>query len=625
MAKTPPKNPPKGFTAPTWQSGTVPLPRSVMGGVPPVMKASPPARPVMDQAQLITALQTAAAHFDAGRLKPAAQIVERVLAFHPKNPDALHLLGLLMLEVGEVQTAQKLILEAISVMRTPMATLFVSLGNVHRAQGNYDEAMAAYAKALERKPDDPDALINRGLLNKLAKKPELSLADYLRVMEVQPQRVVAYTQAAENCIELGQFREAIAFCEKGLAYLKDVPATYHVLMGNIYERLSELDRALEHIEIALSMEPDHLEGRRLKARILRRQGGDLTLARQLLETADLQKAGTTELGSIHGELSQIAMVQGDYAASFHHAQKMNDASAKEAAMLGIDKATYLEQVETIISVLQPEQTRLWRQLADPAPQTDHKSVPVFLIGFPRSGTTLLDQVLDAHPDVQVVEEKPMIKKIKDILYDRPEGFAGAMAQMDEALRDELRTNYWNSLRAEGYDPVTKLVIDKLPLNIIHAPLITRIFPEAKLILALRHSADSVLSCFMQNFAVNASMANFFNIEDAAYLYHRVMTLWELFETGFSPRVHRVRYENVITDLAAEARPTLDFLELPWNDNVLDPSGHARRRGTIRTPSYAQVTRPLYTASMDRWRHYEQFLEPVMPLLEPHMKYFGYTR
>lgn len=579
----------------------------------------------MDQAQLLAALQTAAAHFDARRLKPAAKIVEQILAVHPKNPDALHLFALLMLEVGEVQTAEKLILEAISVMRPPMATLYVSLGNVHRAQGNYDEAMAAYAKALERKPDDPDALINRALLNKLAKKPELALADHLRVMQVQPQRVVAYTQAAENCIELGRFREAISFCEKGLAYLKDVPATYHVLMGNIYERLSELDRALEHIEIALAMEPGHLEGRRLKARIMRRQGGDLTAARQLLETADLQKAGTTELGGIHGEISQIAMAQGDYAASFHHAQKMNDASAMEARELGIDKASYLEQVEVIISAIQPEQAHLWRKLDDPTPEPDHKSVPVFLIGFPRSGTTLLDQVLDAHPDVQVIEEKPMIKKIKDILHDRPEGFSGALAQMDAALRDELRACYWAGLRAEGFDPASKLVIDKLPLNIIHAPLIIRIFPEAKLILALRHSLDSVLSCFMQNFAVNASMANFFTIEDAAYLYHRVMTLWEIFEKGFSPRVHRVRYENVITDLASEAGPALDFLGLPWNDSVLDPSGHAKRRGTIRTPSYAQVTRPLYTASMDRWRHYEQFLEPVAPLLEPHMRYFGYTR
>jgi hypothetical protein len=128
---------------------------------------------------------------------------------------------------------------------------------------------------------------------------------------------------------------------------------------------------------------------------------------------------------------------------------------------------------------------------------------------------------------------------------------------------------------------------------------------------------------MQDFSMNGAMLNFTSIPETMRLYDQVMTLWQRYEAALALNVREVRYENLITDLRAEVEPVLTFLGLDWHEAVSDPAAHARARGTIRTPSYAQVTQPIYRSAADRWRRYEPFLAPSLPLLEKHIKHFGY--
>jgi len=247
---------------------------------------------------------------------------------------------------------------------------------------------------------------------------------------------------------------------------------------------------------------------------------------------------------------------------------------------------------------------------------------VFLVGFPRSGTTLLDQFLDAHGDIQVIEELPVLLPLRNEVQ-ADGGYPEGLADLSVEKINELRALYLSQLEEAGFDPQATTVINKLPLNLIHVGLLARIFPEARLILALRHPVDAVLSCFMQDFQLNASMAYFLTLKDSAALYEAVMSLWGQYRDMLSLNVAEVRYEDLIADPKAALADTLSLLELSWEEGQGDHVAHAHARGSIRTPSYGQVTQPLYDRAADRWRRYETHLEGVLPRLVPFVRDFGY--
>ena len=240
-------------------------------------------------------------------------------------------------------------------------------------------------------------------------------------------------------------------------------------------------------------------------------------------------------------------------------------------------AAYRRHVAALAEMLTPDYADGWV----PAPQ-DERPAPVFLVGFPRSGTTLLDTLLMGHPDIHVLEERPLLQRAGEALGD----FA-RLPGLGAAEIARLRALYFAEL--DALDPAArgKMVVDKLPLNILGAPLIHRLFPEAKLIFAERHPCDVVLSCFTQNFDINDAMANFLDLGDAARLYDLVMTFWTKARDILSLDVHVVRYEALVVDKEKEMRALIDFLGLPWDDKALDNPGTAIARGLIATPSYAQ--------------------------------------
>jgi hypothetical protein len=262
-------------------------------------------------------------------------------------------------------------------------------------------------------------------------------------------------------------------------------------------------------------------------------------------------------------------------------------------------------------------TRAWVDSWSISPPDD-RAPPAFLVGFPRSGTTLLDTILMGHPSVEVLEEEPMLVQALQPLG----GFqtiAGASAAQLKAARD-LYFETAQSLTPLG---TGNLLIDKNPLAMNELPLILRLFPEAKIIFALRHPCDVVLSCFITNFKLNSGMASFLHLETAAELYDLSFSYFEHACALFNPPVHRIAYENVVVDRDRELRPLFDFLGLKWSERVLDHQSTAKNRGHIKTASYAQVVEPIYTRSSGRWRNYRKHLEPVFPILEPWVRKLGY--
>jgi hypothetical protein len=262
----------------------------------------------------------------------------------------------------------------------------------------------------------------------------------------------------------------------------------------------------------------------------------------------------------------------------------------------------------------------------PPPAASATPAPVFLVGFPRSGTTLLDQILSSHSRIVCIEEREhFAEALAEVIRD-----ADKLARFGMLSAEEIETargEYWRRVRSENKLSPDVLLVDKLPLNIVVLPLIRRVFPDAKVIFALRDPRDVILSCYQQRFGMNAAMAQFLELGSAAAYYDAIMRLFDVCRQRLALDLHEVRYEDVVADLESAARGLAGFLGLDYEAGMLDFNATALKRD-INTPSARQVIQPLviqplYTRSIGRWRRYGEQLGPILPILEPWVKRFGY--
>lgn len=620
-----------GFPLPGTAKPTVGLPPSAsarpVGGIPGkgagFRPGAAPARPQLGREEITRALQLGGSHLAAGRLDHAGAAAGAILKVEPQNPDALHLLGLVALGKGDAVSAEKLIAAAAALMPRHV-NVWVNLGNAQRDQGKADEALLSYRRAEAINPAYPDLFLNRGRLYQDTTQYAEAIADFEKLIELLPAEAASYMRAASAATDAGRFRDALAYCHRAVERLDPVPLQVKTVLATTYERLGELDEAISWSEKALAENAESAGALRTWSKARRRQRKDdaalLAELRQRLESVDAGALGHADARLLYSELAQICDEQGDAASAFGYFTRMNDRTSQLPALKRVDRQKFGNEVEELIDVFTGKFVKSWNPLSDIEREPGHAAAPVFLVGFPRSGTTLMDQIFDAHPDVQVFEEQPLLRAVRTSLL----GYPKSLARMSEAEREAARRVYWAELRKEGADLEGKTVVNKMPLDIIHAGLIHRIFPEARIVFALRHPADCVLSCFMQDFVPNGAMLNFLTIDGSARFYDRVMTLWQKYRSLLPLHVREIRYENLISDLRGEVEPALSFLGLPWHDAVNDPAAHALARGTIRTPSYSQVTQPIYSSSAERWRRYEAQMRPLLPILEPHVERFGYT-
>jgi len=242
----------------------------------------------------------------------------------------------------------------------------------------------------------------------------------------------------------------------------------------------------------------------------------------------------------------------------------------------------------------------------------------FLVGFPRSGTTLADTFLMGHRDCFVLEELPLLNDAASSL-----GPMEGLPNVDPRRLGDARESYLEQVRRIVGEREVTVVIDKFPLNLLAAPIIHSLFPDAPVIFVQRHPCDAVLSGFMQSFEPNIGMASFLELEDAADFYDRVMRVWDASRRALDLNVRTIVYEELVVDPAGALRPIVDALGLEWDQGMLDHVSTAARRGALLNTSYNQVTEPLHRAASGRWRRYEKQLEPVLPVLLPWAERLGY--
>jgi tetratricopeptide (TPR) repeat protein len=285
---------------------------------------------------------------------------------------------------------------------------------------------------------------------------------------------------------------------------------------------------------------------------------------------------------------------------------------------GVSPLDYSRAVLDLVDGLAPD---AWVSAPGPASANGGATGHVFLIGFPRSGTTLLEQVLASHPDVEALEERDTLRDAMSA-YGRTPGQLVGLADAPPSELARLRDAYWQRVAREGARPAGKLFIDKHPLHTFRLPVIAKLFPEAKVLFARRDPRDVVLSCFRRRFLINGPMYQLLTLEGAARFYDVAMQLGERLGGRIPLASQVVRHESLVEDFDATARQVCDFLGLAWTEALHSFADRIQDRG-VATPSAAQLTRGLSAEGLGGWRRYAAQLAPVEPILAPWVERFGY--
>ena len=245
---------------------------------------------------------------------------------------------------------------------------------------------------------------------------------------------------------------------------------------------------------------------------------------------------------------------------------------------------------------------------------------LFIVGFPRSGTTLTGQVLAAHPDAVVLDEQETLAGAAKAFLSDPAGL-DRLARLDAEGLAPFRRDY-HQLVLSLADAEGKAFVDKLPMNVVGLPLIAKLFPEARILLVRRDPRDVVLSCFRRQFAPGGASREFFDLARTAAFYDQVMRLTELYRCKLELELSVLRYEDLVADFEGRSGEICAFAGLEWAPDLADLAGASQAR-EIATPSASQVRRGLYDQGVGHWRHYFEALEPILPVLQPWIEEFGY--
>ena len=260
----------------------------------------------------------------------------------------------------------------------------------------------------------------------------------------------------------------------------------------------------------------------------------------------------------------------------------------------------------------------------PVPSPDSRQSPVFVVGFPRSGTTLLEQMLDAHPDFRSMDERPYIHDLIEGMELVGQQYPSDLASLTQKDADQLRSVYRRMVGEVLPDLGERRLVDKNPLNMLCLPMIMRLFPHARIILCLRHPCDVLLSCSMQPFRSPAFMVLCSSLQRLAQGYVQVFEQWYHDVEMFVPHVLEWRYESVVSQFDDQVARLGSFLETADTSPMTRFAEHARRKRFISTPSYAQVTEGVHRKAVGRWQNYREQFEPVLPVLQPWIDRLGYT-
>jgi Tfp pilus assembly protein PilF len=537
----------------------------------------------------------------------------------------------------------------------PPDQLAATLNEVQRTiqAGQLPQAMALCDAALTRGLVHPLFHRLRGVKAQQVGQLDLAIADFEAALALGGEDAAVLNALGLCLARAGRAAEGLERLDRAIA-LAPGAAPHHYNRGWALEALGELAAARAAYARALDLDPAHVQATAGLANLAARAGNwdqareqalgvlarepqqpvaSLALARAELAQGDgagaerrLSALLATQRPSRH-ERAVALSVLGDALDRLDRRGEAFAAYAAAAAELrslygarfgeGVERTSaFARRLEARFAQMDP---RAWTSAPATSDEVEGCRTHVFLLGFPRSGTTMLGQALAGHPDVTTLDERQMLIDASQAFlrpHDGPDRLANLRA--DEA--DHYRALYWARVREAGVEPRGRVFVDKLPMNVLGLPLIAKLFPKAKVLFLRRDPRDVVFSCFRHQFALDATTVEFLRLDGAAGLYDATMSLARLYGGLLPLDMRPLSYEALIGDFEAGMGEICDYLGLDFAADMLD---FAHRSGDVATPSSSQLAAGLSGEGVGAWRRYADKLAPVLPKLEPWVELFGY--
>ncbi len=491
--------------------------------------------------------------------------------------------------------------------------------------GRYASALSAYHDLLKNYPGVAQLWFECGMAEGRSLNFAQADAALERAAGEGAKEVELLVLIAQEYFRLRNFDKARAMFQRAAAA---DPDSIHgqLSLAAWWERERRLADAWECVEACVARHPNDPQALYYRAFLLHRQGQNTEAAGALQELTHRANLDLNLKVSIYHLLGVVMDALGQYDEALlmlgeakAHARKMADTDA-----LLRNYAKWDRDRRELLATLTTDTIRRWRQEA--APDAPARGL-AFLGGHPRSGTTLMEQILGAHPDIRAFDEPEAFpNEILDTLCpaQAPKGLT--LTELDglpTARRTDLRGRYFKSLMREiPNGSATGIFLDKNPSPTHSLHLWLRLFPELKVIIALRDPRDVVISCYLQNLPLNPATANFLSLERTVKHYADLMDVWLRFRELGGFDWMEMRYHEVVGNPEGEGRRVTEFLGLPWHPQQAGHQEIARKK-ILHSPTYFEAARPVYKQALERWPNYTRVLAPFQERLAPYCKAFGY--
>jgi tetratricopeptide (TPR) repeat protein len=514
--------------------------------------------------------------------------------------------------------------------------------------GRYPDAEAAADSALKIASRDGNALFLKGAARFMVGAPTEALPFLRRADKALPGQVNIINMLAMAEWNCGRASQALRSFQRALGHDANALDPLYNL-GRLLRDEGRIEEAEASLLKVLALNPKHAGALSAMAR-MKADNHDLDAAHpfadKLLEVDPGDPLALSVRASIdlHNKKPEVAARRLTDGLALGRGSEVNRAlalgrlgDAHDALKHNVDAWAAYEQANEILRRKYAEydemagfysyadvkaQAEFWSQTNLPKAQTGpfKSPAPVFLIGFPRSGTTLLENILAAHSKIETVEEQDLLLPVLENVGTDPTSL-NALTDASVEKIESLRRKYWKSARSTGTPRPGTVFIDKYPLNLGYLGLISRVFPDAKILFALRDPRDAVFSAFKQRFGMNSAMFRMLRADEASRYYDASMRTACAVEAKLSTCF--TRYEDMVADWQSESRRILDFLGVDWESSVARYREQTLTK-RISTPSAGQVVLPIYTTSIGKWKDYQQQMGSALTTLEKWASHWGYS-